>query len=109
MVQLKIAVLDEEEAYLEQLKGYFVCKNEKFFKIWTFSKVEIFLDKAEEERNGCVDYFFKCIDRAAHCPALFLSEEAGHEGMVCSVAGGGGAAACAGVLFGEQSERNESF
>ncbi len=49
MVQLKIAVLDEEEAYLEQLKGYFVCKNEKFFKIWTFSKVEIFLDKAEEE------------------------------------------------------------
>ena len=31
MVQLKIAFLDEEEAYLERLKGYLIRKKEKFF------------------------------------------------------------------------------
>ena len=30
MVQLKIAFLDEEEAYLERLRGYLVCKKEAF-------------------------------------------------------------------------------
>lgn len=49
MVQLKIAFLDEEEAYLERLKGYLVRKKEMFFKIWTFSNVDLF---AEKEREG---------------------------------------------------------
>lgn len=42
MIQLKIAFLDEEEAYLEQLKGYLIRKKEVFFKIWTFSNAEAF-------------------------------------------------------------------
>ncbi len=42
MVQVKIAFLDEEEAYLEQLKGYLVRKTEQFFQVWTFSEVETF-------------------------------------------------------------------
>lgn len=48
MIQLKIAFLDEEEAYLEQLNGYLIRKKETFFKIWTFSKAEAFF--AVQER-----------------------------------------------------------
>ena len=49
LVQLKIAFLDEEEVYLEQLKGYLIRRNEVFFKVLTFSRVEIFLEKEQEE------------------------------------------------------------
>ena len=49
MVQLKIAFLDEEEEYLEQLKGYLIRTDEVFFKIQTFSKADIFLEKEQEE------------------------------------------------------------
>ena len=49
MVQLKIAFLDEEEVYLEQLNGYLVRKNETFFKVWTFSEAEAFLKEAAEK------------------------------------------------------------
>ena len=47
MIQLKIAFLDTEEAYLEQLKGYLMRRNETFFQIWTFSDTELFLKKAK--------------------------------------------------------------
>lgn len=46
MVQLKIAFLDEEELYLEQINGYLVRRNEMFFKVWTFSDAETFLKEA---------------------------------------------------------------
>lgn len=48
MVQLKIAFLDEEEAYLERLRGYLVCKKEVFFQIWTFTDTDVFLKKQRE-------------------------------------------------------------
>lgn len=43
MIQLKIAFLDEEEAYLEQLKGYIVRRQEIFFQIETFQTEKSFL------------------------------------------------------------------
>ncbi len=49
MVQLKIAFLDEEEAYLEQLKGYLIRKKEKFFLIRTYTCTECFLESRERE------------------------------------------------------------
>lgn len=48
MVQLKIAFLDEEEAYLERLRAYVVRKKELFFQISTFTKAEEFLRRIGE-------------------------------------------------------------
>ena len=47
MIQLKIAFLDEEETYLEQLKGYLIRKKELFFRISTFSHAKSFLEYQE--------------------------------------------------------------
>lgn len=52
MIQLKIAFLDEEEAYLEQLRGYLVQKKELFFQIGTFTSAKTFL---EIGRQGAYD------------------------------------------------------
>lgn len=48
MVWLKIAVLDTEEMFLEQLRAYLVRKKEMFFKIWTFTNEKDFLEKSEK-------------------------------------------------------------
>lgn len=48
MIQLNIAFLDKEEAYLEQLKGYLIHKNEAFFRIWTFQNGAAFLEEWQE-------------------------------------------------------------
>lgn len=54
MIQLKIAFLDEEEVYLEHLKGYLIQKKERFFKIWTFSNLESFLVSSGQEAFDAV-------------------------------------------------------
>lgn len=55
MIQLKIAFLDEEGAYLEQLKAYLIRKRDVFFKVFTFSKAEAFLScKERAEFNAVV-------------------------------------------------------
>ena len=54
MVQLKIAFLDEEEAYLERLKGYLIRKKEKFFIIQTFTCAKYFLESKERETFDAV-------------------------------------------------------
>lgn len=54
MVQLKIAFLDEEEAYLEQLKGYLIRKKEQFFQIRTFTRAESFLESRKRESFDAV-------------------------------------------------------
>lgn len=54
MIQLKIAFLDEEELYLEQLKGYFVQKKENFFKIYTFTDADSFLKSRITEQFDAV-------------------------------------------------------
>lgn len=54
MVQLKIAFLDEEEAYLEQLKGYLIRKKEVFFQICTYTRAEAFLERAKSEAFDAV-------------------------------------------------------
>ena len=54
MIQLKIAFLDEEELYLEQLKGYFVQKKENFFKIYTFTDADSFLKSRKKEQFDAV-------------------------------------------------------
>lgn len=68
MVQLKIAVLDKEEAYLDRLLAYLVRKKEMFFQVWTFTKTEEFLEKNRE--NGAFDavvmtaFFWKDLEGA---------------------------------------------
>lgn len=47
MIQMQIAFLDEEEAYVKQLQGYLVEKKERFFKIDAFTTAEAFLEAAE--------------------------------------------------------------
>lgn len=47
MIQLKIAFLDEEEAYLEQLQGYLIRKKENFFRLWAFSCIETYQECAK--------------------------------------------------------------
>lgn len=54
MVQLKIAFLDEEEAYLEQLKGYLIRKKELFFQIRTYTRAESFLADSKRESFDAV-------------------------------------------------------
>ena len=54
MKQLKIAFLDEEEAYLEQLKGYLVRRQEMFFQVKTFQRAEAFLASQAESAFDAV-------------------------------------------------------
>lgn len=48
MIQLKLAFLDEEEAYLEKLQGYLIRKKENFFKVRAFTRAEKYLECAEQ-------------------------------------------------------------
>ena len=48
LVQLKLAFLDEEEAYLEQLRGYLVRQKERFFEVWTFTDAESLFKKTDD-------------------------------------------------------------
>ena len=48
MTQLKIAFLDEEKAYLEQLLGYLVQKKELFFQVSAYTKAEAFIKALKE-------------------------------------------------------------
>lgn len=48
MTQYKIAFLDEEKAYLEQLQGYLAQKKEIFFRISAYTKAEAFLKALRE-------------------------------------------------------------
>ena len=81
MIQLKIAFLDEEEAYLEQLKGYLVRKKEMFFKIWTFSASEAFLACEKQMAFDAVvmtERFWALLyNAAAERKQIFLLERAG--------------------------------
>lgn len=54
MVQLKIAVLDEEREYLEQLSAYLVRKRERFFRIWIFWDLESYERASEKEQFDAV-------------------------------------------------------
>lgn len=81
MIQLKIAFLDEEETYLEQLKGYLIRKKELFFKISTFSQTESFLECQKHTAFDAVvmtKSFWKILyDEAAQMKQIFLLEETG--------------------------------
>lgn len=78
MIQLKIAFLDEEESYLEQLKGYLIRKKELFFKIWTFSKKESFLEgikKTDFDAVVMTEHFWKALDgQSIRAKKILLSE-----------------------------------
>jgi len=50
VVHLKIAVLDREQEYLEQLQAYLVRKKECFFKVWTFWDIELYQKAAKKEK-----------------------------------------------------------
>ncbi len=67
MIQLKIAFLDEEELYLEQLKGYLVRKKEMFFKVWTFSKLESFLAGMDQEEFDAVVMTYPFWEKTKDC------------------------------------------
>lgn len=54
MVQLKIAFLDDEAAYLEQLRAYVVRKKELFFQISTFTSAEVFFERLSETEFDAV-------------------------------------------------------
>ncbi len=49
MIQLNIAVLDEEQKYLEQLQAYLIQKREMFFKVRTFVSAASFLACGERD------------------------------------------------------------
>lgn len=81
LIQLKIAFLDEEEEYLEQLKGYLIRKREAFLKIHTFSGAEAFLDCQEHTEFDAVvmtKSFWKTLyEPKAQSKQIFLLEESG--------------------------------
>lgn len=62
MIELKIAFLDEEEEYLEQLSAYLIQKKENFFKVQTFCKMESFQKSAEKENFDAVVATYPFID-----------------------------------------------
>ena len=80
MIQLKIAFLDEEEAYLERLKGYLICKKEIFFRICTFTCAESFLEYREREEFDAVVmtavFWEKVKDFIGSAKKVLLCEEA---------------------------------
>ena len=81
MIQLKIAFLDEEEIYLEQLKGYLIRKKELFLKICTFSRVESFLEYQEHTAFDAIvmtKSFWEVLYRErSQTKQIFLLEETG--------------------------------
>lgn len=81
MIQLKIAFLDEEEAYLEQLKGYLIRKKEKFYQICTYSSAEAFLNDRKGEKFDAVvmtkDFWNTIYSVTAQVKQIFLLEETG--------------------------------
>lgn len=81
MTQLKIALIDEEEAYLKQLKGYLLRKRETFLNIHTFSGAKAFLDCREHTEFDAV-VMTKGVWEALYNPKasgkqIFLLEESG--------------------------------
>lgn len=62
MVQLKVAVLDREREYLEQLSAYLVRKKECFFKVWTFWDVETYQKAAEGEKFDALLVTGECLE-----------------------------------------------
>lgn len=81
MIQLQIAFLDEEEAYLEHLKGYLIQKKENFFKVRTFSCAKAFLHSQKDTVFDAVvmtKSFWEDIDGAGtEARRIFLLEETG--------------------------------
>ncbi len=47
MIQLKIAVLDEDRQYLEQLQAFLIRKKDVFFRLNTFDSLNAYLDSGE--------------------------------------------------------------
>lgn len=78
MIQVNIAILDEEEAYLAQMQGFLVRKKETFFKVWTFSKLEAYLDCEKQEIFDAVVLTETFLEQTANCRRkdrrIFLSE-----------------------------------
>lgn len=62
MVQLKIAVLDREREYLEQLLAYLVRKKESFFKVWTFFEVDAYQKAAAREKFDALLVTGECLE-----------------------------------------------
>jgi len=79
LVQLNIAFLDEEEAYLEQLKGYLVRKKEVFFKIRTFTRAEAFEKSCGKETYDAVvmtAFFWEAVNgTSGRAKCIFLCED----------------------------------
>lgn len=78
MIQLNIAILDEEEAYLEKLRGYLVRKKETFFKVWTFSRAETYLACEKQSKFDAVVVTAAFLEETEECgkkqKRIFLSE-----------------------------------
>ena len=87
MIQLKIAFLDEEELYLEQLKGYFVQKKENFFKIYTFTDADSFLKSRITEQFDAVvmtyPFWEMMKEQDFSEKKILLSEEDGYAAEGC--------------------------
>lgn len=79
MIQLKIAFLDEEKAYLEQLQGYLVQKKESFFQISAYTKAEAFLKALKEgasyDAAVMTEHFWDKLDKGVFCGKKILLRE----------------------------------
>lgn len=62
MVQLKIAVLDKEREYLEQLSAYLVRKKECFFKVWTFWDAPAYQKASDAEEFDALLVTGECLE-----------------------------------------------
>ncbi|MCM1258006.1 MAG: hypothetical protein NC307_09155 [Roseburia sp.] len=62
MVQLKVAVVDREREYLEQLLAYLVRKKECFFKVWIFWDTQMYQRAADSEKFDAILVTGECLE-----------------------------------------------
>lgn len=79
MIQLRIAILDEETEYLERLNSYMVQKREYFFKIWTFSTWDYFQEASTTNRFHAIlateVFFERVLELEGQGQKILLREE----------------------------------
>lgn len=79
MIQLKIAVLDEDRQYLEQLQAYLMRKKDIFFRLYTFSTLEKYFGCRENFDAVLTTEVFweELVEKAADAKLILL-----HEGWI---------------------------